>query len=91
MSSYIAILTIKNSILKPQKTAFGLPKTDLSSLVEKNFNNMLRKTNSILIKGKTVKKISEDNCVLTPHAGEFKRIFGFEPNSNMDKRINDVC
>ena len=61
MSSYIAILTIKNSILKPQKTAFGLPKTDLSSLVEKNFNNILRKTNSILIKGKTVKKISEDN------------------------------
>ena len=37
-----------------------------------------------------IKKISQDNCVLTPHAGEFKRIFGFEPNSNMDTRINDV-
>ncbi len=65
MSSFIAILSIKNSILKPRLTAFGLAKTDLSSLVEKNFNNILKETNSKLIKGKTVNNISEEKNKIT--------------------------
>lgn len=60
ISSYIAIMTIKNSVLKPRKTAFGLPKVDLTSLVEYNFKKILKKTNSQLILGTSVKKFIEE-------------------------------
>ena len=42
MSAYAAIMIIKNSILKPGKSAFGLPKVDLTSLVESNMKKVLK-------------------------------------------------
>jgi zeta-carotene desaturase len=53
-------MTVKNSILKPRKTAFGLPKVDLTSLIEYNFQNILKKSNSQLIIGTSVKKFIEE-------------------------------
>jgi len=64
MSSYAAIMIIKNSILKPGKSAFGLPKVDLTSLVESNMKKVLKETNSKLITGVYVKRLTEEKDMI---------------------------
>ncbi len=35
--------------------------------------------------------VSGKKCVLTPHAGEFKRVYGFDPGSSVEERVKNVA
>lgn len=35
-------------------------------------------------------RVSGKKCVLTPHAGEFKRLYGFDPGSTVEERVKNV-
>jgi len=39
----------------------------------------------------TLLHVSGCRCVLTPHAGEFKRLYGLEPGSSLEERVKNVA